>query len=415
MSIDAGRDRPIGRFWRAAPVMLVAVVGVGLTAVDAYLRTDGGSALLGGEPLPPSPGWGAVLLVVAQAVALWWRGRWPVTVLVATAVVDAALLALSTGTLSVGTIAVTIAAYTLFRRRTGASVYLWAGGTALFSTGAAWLFVAPGDGIPAAWDLPFAVLRSALTFVVPALVAELVASRSRAMVALRERAESAERDRERSARDAVTEQRALLARELHDIAAHHLTGIIVGAQAAGALIATDPDRAREYVRTVARDAQLTLGNLRQTVGLLRSDDQGERAPTPAIAQIPSLVDGLRSAGMTIDERWEGDAVPLGPVAESAAYRMVQESLANARRHAPGAACTVSVVYGPTGTRITVANERAAATPGPSGGDGHGLIGMRERAALTGSRLVVGRTPDGGWRNELTVPLPDPVDREEETA
>jgi signal transduction histidine kinase len=392
---------------RAAPVATVAVAGVGLTVADAFLRSDAASGLAGAEPLPELPTALVVALVLAQAAALWARSRRPMVVLFAVTAADAALLAISAGSLSVGAIAVVVAAYTVFRRRSGASVYPWFAAAALCSTAASWAFVAPADGPLSPGELPFALARAALLFALPALVGELVASRSRAMVALRERAELAERERERTARDAVAEQRASMARELHDIAAHHLTGIIVGAQAAGALVAAEPDRAREYIRTVARDAQLTLANLRQTVGLLRSDDRGDLAPAPAIAQLPRLVDELRDAGMSIRDQWVGETVPLGPVAESAAYRMVQESLANARQHAPGAACTLRVEYSDTGTRITVANERPETVPAAGGGGGHGMVGMRERAALTGSTLVAGPTRDGGWQNELTVPLPDP--------
>jgi len=413
MSIDARRGRSSGRSWRVLPVVIVALLGGAITAADAYLRTDAASALVGDETLPASPGWVVVALVLAQATALWWRRRRPVAVFGVVVGIDIVVLALSAGTLSAGTVAVVVAAYSLFRWRSGASVYLVAGIAALASTAAVWFFSEPTAEIPPAWEPVFAALRTALVVLLPALIAELVASRSRAMVVLRERAELAERERERGALDAVQRERTLMARELHDIAAHHLTGIIVGAQAAGALVTGEPERAREYMRSVAKDAQLTLSNLRQTVGLLRSDTQGELAPAPAIAQIPELVAALRDGGMTIVEEWEvgeRDTADLGPLAQTAAYRMVQESLANARRHAPGTACTVRVASSAAGTEISVAN---AAPLAPSrlsptaAGDGHGLLGMRERAELLGARLTTGRTPDGGWRNTLTLPPPDP--------
>ena len=417
MSIDArgagaaGRTLSDGRAWRVLPVALVALLGSAITAADAYLRTDAASALVGDESLPDSPGWVVVALVLAQAAALWWRRRWPVAVFSVAVGIDIVVLALSAGTLSAGTVAVVVAAYSLFRWRSGASVYLVAGLAALASTAAAWFFSAPTAEIPAAWEPLFAALRTALVILLPALIAELVASRSRAMVVLRERAELAERERERSAFDAVQRERTLMARELHDIAAHHLTGIIVGAQAAGALVAGEPDRAREYMQSVAKDAQLTLANLRQTVGLLRSDTQGELAPTPAIAQIPELVAALRGGGMAIVEEWqagERHTSALGPLAQTAAYRMVQESLANARRHAPGTTCTVRVASSAAGIEISVANAAplSAARPArPAGSDGHGLLGMRERAVLVGAELITGRTPDGGWRNMLRLPPP----------
>jgi signal transduction histidine kinase len=406
MTLDTHQNRPLGRFWRVAPVVVVLVVGLASAALDAYLRTDAGRPLLEGEVLPETPALLVTLLVLVQAAALWVRDRLPVAVLLVVTAADLVLLVLTEGTLSVGSIAVIIAAYTVSRRGTGRSAYLWVGATALASVAVEWITVQSSPDIPAGWELPFAAIRAALVYLVPALIAEVVASRARSLLALQDRAEAAERERDRRAREAVQQERALMARELHDIAAHHLSGIIIGAQAAGTLIASEPDRAREYIRTVARDAQLTLANLRQTVGLLRSDDAAELAPAPSIAQIPQLLAELRDTGMTITEEWVGDVVPLGPVAESAAYRMVQESLANARQHAPGASCAVRVETTSSGIILTVSNHKPV-TPGqPADQGGHGLLGMRERATLTGAHLAVGPTPEGGWRNELTLPLPD---------
>jgi signal transduction histidine kinase len=411
MDIPAPRTLPLGRLWRALPAVVVVVIGLGLTAADAFLRSDAGRYLVEGETLPPSPWLVAAALVIVQAAALLLRDRYPISVLVVASAADLVLLAISQGTLSVGSIAVVVAAYTVGRRAAGASGYVSIALTAIASTIVEPIASGSSADVPEGWALPLAALRAAIVYLLPALIAELVNSRARSMVALRERAEAAERERDRSAREAVQQERALMARELHDIAAHHLSGIIIGAQAAATLVASEPDRAREYIRTVARDAQLTLANLRQTVGLLRSDDEGELAPAPSIAQIPQLISGLREQGMSIEEEWTGDAVPLGPVAESAAYRMVQESLANARRHAPGAACIVRVAYRVTGTTITVINHRPV-SPGARGDSasagGHGLLGMRERATLTGASLTTGPPSDGGWRNELILPPPDPA-------
>jgi signal transduction histidine kinase len=412
MSTEARQNLPLGRLWRVLPAVVVAAIGLALTAADAYLRSDAGSEFVDGEILPESPVALVVALVLLQAAALLLRDRFPLVVLGVVAAGDLVLLALSEGTLSVGSIAVLIAVYTVCRRAAGVSGYVVIGSAAVASTVVALVATAHSPDVPAGWDLPVAALRAAIIYLLPALIAELVTSRERSMVALRDRAEAAERERDRSAREAVQQERALMARELHDIAAHHLSGIIIGAQAAGTLVASEPDRARDYIRSVARDAQLTLANLRQTVGLLRSDDAGELAPAPSIAQIPQLIAGLRETGMRITEEWEGESIPLGPIAESAAYRMVQESLANARLHAPGTACVVRIERTDAGTILTVTNappvsprvSDAASTPL----GGHGLLGMRERATLTGSRLTTGPAPDGGWRNELLLPLPDPA-------
>jgi signal transduction histidine kinase len=395
------------RFWRVVPVVTVAVLALVGGVIDESIRSGALGDAVDARELPASSGWATAALVLVQAAALWWRDRVPAVVLVATAVIDLVLLALSGGGLSVGSIAVMFAVYSVCQRSVGARGYVWVTILGMVSTLVAWVVTGNTPEIPDGWELPFAALRAATAFLLPALVAEVAASRSRTLIALQERAELAELERERSALDAVQRERALMARELHDIAAHHLSGIIVGSQAAGALVASDPDRARDYIRTVARDAQLTLANLRQTVGLLRSDDAGELAPVPAIAQIPELVDEVRATGMRVELDWTGDAVPLGPLAETAAYRMVQESLANARQHAPGTACTVRVDYTGGGARIGVSNVAPVAPSAGDGRRGHGLIGMRERAALVGAELRTGPTADGGWSNELVLPSPDP--------
>jgi len=262
---------------------------------------------------------------------------------------------------------------------------------------------AGSDEIVAGWALPFAALRLLLIVVLPAVIAEVVTGRERLIEALRDRAEAAERDRERRAAEAVRDERTSMARELHDLAAHHLTGIIVSAQAADALLARDPERAREYLGTVQRDARTTLANLRQTVGLLRSDARGELAPVPSIDQLPALVADAAAAGAQVTLTAPAEPVGIGPIAGIAAYRMVQESLANAARHAPGAAVSVEVTPLDGTVLVSVANGPSVATPAAERA-GYGLLGMRERAELVGATLRTGPSPDGGWVNELTIPL-----------
>ena len=153
------------------------------------------------------------------------------------------------------------------------------------------------------------------------------------------------------------------------------------------------------MQTAGREAKRALENLRQTVGLLRTDGAADLAPAPSLADIPALVSELRTAGLKIELEQRGEPVPLGPIAESAAYRMVQESLTNVRRHAAGAASTVVIEFS-DGATITVANDRG--TPTGEGG-GLGLLGMRERAALIGGTLDAGPTTEGGWVVRLEIP------------
>ncbi|WP_286345780.1 sensor histidine kinase [Frondihabitans sucicola] len=398
---------PIGEvLWRGLPSLLVIVVAAGLALGEVAQRSAVGRDVLGGSSLVHGPVVLVVVLVAAQGILLWWRQRFAGSVLLAVTVIDMALLVVTRGDLGVGSIAVLVAAYVLGLRSLGRPDLLILTGAAAVSTVAAWIAYAGGDTVPRGLELPLAVFRTLLTYLLPVLIAHLVGTRARILEGLRERAEYAERERALLAREAVEKERTLMARELHDIAAHHLSGMILGSQAARALVDADPTRAGEYMGDVAREAQQTLANLRQTVGLLRTDSEGSRSPAPDIGQIPDLVESLTAAGMDIDLRTTGTPRPLGPVAEISAYRMVQESLVNARRHAPAARCTVLLAYRDGGADITVTNERATRPAGPGGGGGFGLVGMEERAVLTGARLTTGPTAEGGWENHLVLPPQD---------
>jgi signal transduction histidine kinase len=207
-----------------------------------------------------------------------------------------------------------------------------------------------------------------------------------------------------------------MARELHDIAAHHLSGIAVMTAALDRQIDTDPDGAKTAVRQVRQQSTAMLRDLRSLVALLREDDQvrgGVEVEPETLGGVPALVDAARLAGRDVRlgvlgaDDTQLAALGTGPLAQLAAYRTVQESLANAARHAPGAPCEVVIdVRDPAEVVLVVRN---AAPPGgtptaPSGrGGGFGIIGMRERADLTDARLTAGPTADGGWSVRLTMP------------
>lgn len=410
MTPGTRRRRGTTQLERVLSPVVVGMLGVGLLAADAYVRTADPAWAEGERVLPDGIGWLAAVLVVAQAAALALTADRPrVTLLVVTAL-DAGTLVLSAGDQGAGGIAVMVATYRLRRADESSAAWRWITVAALASAVVAAASFASSATIAAEWAIPLAAVRLVITFLIPAVVAEVVATRARLFAALQERAELAERERESSARAAVQQERALMARELHDIAAHHLSGIVLSAQAATALLPGDPTRALEYVGTVRDEAQHTLANLRQAVGLLRTQEPGELAPVPLLEQLPGLVASLRAAGMQIAVDVEGEPVPLGPLAETAAFRMVQESLTNARAHAPGVPARVSLRYAPDGVDITVTNGPATTSPEPGSatrGTGNGLLGMRERASLLGGALETGPTVEGGWRNRLTLPLPDP--------
>ncbi|PWC04685.1 sensor histidine kinase [Mycetocola zhujimingii] len=382
--------------WRGTPVVLTALLGIGYVIGVAVIDSESA-----GQRYPWLPG----AIVVAQAVVLLGRYRAPVVVLIATAALDALMLLISSGEASTGTFAVIIAVYSYTRERREASHYLLPAAIAVVSIVLTIITVQSSLEVPGELALPFALLRAALTFGLPVILAEVVDGRARLVEALRERADAAERERERLAQDAVREERALMARELHDIAAHHLTGIIVSAQAADALRATDPDRAGKYIRRVQSDARTTLNNLRQTVGLLRADGEGSLAPVPSIEQLPGLITEASVAGSPVALSESGTPVDIGPLTGITVYRMVQESLANAARHAPGSPRSVELEYGENDLRVTVRNGPVSQAVAPESGSRprFGLVGMAERADLIGGRLRTGPSTDGGWANILEIP------------
>ena len=287
-------------------------------------------------------------------------------------------------------------------------------------------------------------------YLLPVAVAEYMLGRERLHQALRDKAELLEREKqlfEREERERVERElrtsRNALARDLHDIAGHHLSGVIVSAQAAVALWHKDPERSEQMLQTVQDSARTALADLRQVVGLLRSEDsnvsgredQGEdgrrNEPTlsstesaavtgsqmtresvllPALEAVPHLVEESRRRQQRVGYAVNGRPCPLSPLADTAAYRMVQESLANCARHAPGAPCQVRITYQQGCVEIVVSNRRppnaeARQAGAGSKGGGYGLSGMAERAALVGAELVTGPDPGGGWRNRLVIPVP----------
>ncbi|NYE45746.1 signal transduction histidine kinase/phage shock protein PspC (stress-responsive transcriptional regulator) [Spinactinospora alkalitolerans] len=219
--------------------------------------------------------------------------------------------------------------------------------------------------------------------------------------------ESALRRQDR-ARQAVLEERSRIARELHDVVSHHMSMIAIQAEAAPYKdLDLSPDAAATFhaLRDTARDA---LAEMRRVVGLLREDDEdAERVPQPGLAQLDDLVAGAREAGMTVELEVAGLPGDLPGSVDLSAYRIVQESLSNAGRHAAGAHVRIGVEGGPGLVTLRIANGPAgASTPGPGlEPGGHGLVGMRERVAMLGGSLRAGPLPGGGFEVVAELPVP----------
>ncbi|MEU1127733.1 histidine kinase [Streptomyces sp. NPDC005899] len=216
------------------------------------------------------------------------------------------------------------------------------------------------------------------------------------------------------ARRTLLEERARIARELHDVVAHHMSVITVQADSAPYRIGGLSDEARAEFASIAAGARESLGEMRRLLSVLRSDgSRGELAPQPGLDRLQQLVEATVRAGVPAELSLAADvrdAVERGGVPQTvdlSAYRIVQEALANVVRHAPGARTRVSVTARDGRLTVLVVNDRAREPGAPLevSGTGHGLVGMRERVRLTGGTLDTGPLPDGGFRVAARLPLP----------
>ncbi|MGP3960448.1 sensor histidine kinase [Nonomuraea sp. 3N208] len=205
---------------------------------------------------------------------------------------------------------------------------------------------------------------------------------------------------------AVLEERARIARELHDVVAHHMSVIAIQAEAVPLKAAGDPARLEAGLAEIRGLSLAAIAELRQVLGVLR-DQEGrtDTAPQPGLDRLDELADHARAAGLAVVLERVGSLDGLPPAVGLSAYRIVQESLSNAMRHAPGAAVAVSVARDGDELRLRVANGPGAA-PGGAPGAGQGLVGMRERAALLGGTLAAESLPDGGFDVRATLPIAD---------
>ena len=227
-------------------------------------------------------------------------------------------------------------------------------------------------------------------------VGRLLHERQALVELLGDRAARLERERERDMAQAAMEERNRIARELHDVIAHSVSLIVVQASAERRLLGAGERRTADVLETIEGAGRESLGELRRLLGVLRArSEPNELMPQPGLAALPELVEASRRAGQEVDFDQAGERVDLPAGLDLAAYRIVQEALTNARKHAPGARAHVSLRWDPARLAIEVFNPcGAAAVNGRADGTGHGLIGMRERATLYGGSVDAGGTSDG---------------------
>ncbi|SDT65835.1 Signal transduction histidine kinase [Streptomyces sp. TLI_053] len=275
--------------------------------------------------------------------------------------------------------------------------------------------VDPGDPTieqPPFWgQLVLALLVAAGATVAPVVTGLYVGARRRLIESLKDRAHGleteldllAEQARER-ARRARLEERTRIAREMHDVVAHRVSLMVVHAGALERIVAKDPERAAQSAKLMGEVGRQALNELREILGVLRMSEESTVEPD-SLAALPRLVDQSRAAGMAVTLTVSGSRQEFTGEAEQTAYRVVQEGLTNAHKHAGGAEVSVLLAYAPNGVRVSVVNacpggERSAAAL-PSGGNG--LVGMRERVVALGGTFSAGPERDGGFRVEAVLP------------
>ncbi|MFW5417542.1 sensor histidine kinase [Nocardiopsis sp. CNT-189] len=266
------------------------------------------------------------------------------------------------------------------------------------------------------WWAPYAFALGSMAFAW--WLGRLVRLRAFDTAEVREHARRVERARDAHARAVLAEERSRIARELHDVVAHHVSVMTVQATAGRRVIGRSPERAEQALAEIERTGRETLAEMRRIVGVLRMsepdrDDRAARSPQPGVADIGALLGHLRDAGVDAELRVSGAARDLPPVQGLTVYRVVQESLTNVLKHAgPGARARVGLDYRPGEIAVEVTDDGAGRrpAPGPPAGDadepGHGILGMRERTAMFGGELDTGPLPDGGFRVSARIPLHD---------
>jgi len=343
----------------------------------------------GGHHLPRTPA-AAFILVGVACLVLAWRRRWPVAVLgvsVAAATTFTLLGYLNGAVLVAPMIALyTVASFTSIRRAVGYGI------ATLVVLGSASIAVNPlgrfGGGVVI---LPFMVAVM--------VVAGIAVANRRAYVdSIRDRAEQ-------DARRRIDEERLRIARELHDVVAHTMATINVQAGVAAHVLPTRPEAAAESLQAIKTASKEGLRELRAILNVLRqADDADPTQPAPGTAQLEDLIAGARRAGLETTLTVTGDPVPLPAAVDLAAYRIIQESLTNTIRHAGPATAVVALGYASHELHIDVTDTGRGQAVIAGNGDGHGLAGMRERAAAVGGTVEAGPGPAGGFRVAARLPL-----------
>jgi len=255
------------------------------------------------------------------------------------------------------------------------------------------------------WPLHSAVVVTCCFVLWPATLGAYVPARAELIRATTERTERAERTEQLQARRAVFEERVRIAGEMHDVVGHRVSLMVLQAGAVE-LAAENSTKVRQLADQMQAAGRQALEELRQLVGLLRTDeviDKVPLAPQPTLADLPGLIEQSHRAGMDVTLQPSGQVRVVSEVIERTAYRVVQEALTNAGRHAPGGQVRVTLDYRPDALAVSIVSRPGTRAANPVAGTGHGLVGLRERAKAAGGQLRANPRLDGSFDVEAVLP------------
>jgi signal transduction histidine kinase len=373
------------RYWFDALVLVGMVLGVLFAAHD-----------IGDLDGPEGPAWLDAILMVAITAPFLFRRRWPFGALVVVPVavsvaslLDNRLVPDNIIPFFAGCAYAFLMALRPWRQALAGLAIVYGAEAVIVRT----------DPIGGTGDFIFISILFTVIWVVGFLLGRKFEEADAAI----ERAARAEREREERARTAVAEERARIARELHDVVGHSVSVMTVQASGVRRLLRPDQEREREALLIVERTGREALAEMRRMVGVLRRPEEAPAlAPQPSLDHLGRLVEQARDAGLPVELRVEGDAVELPTGVDLTAYRLVQEGLTNTLKHADASRAEVLVSYGRDQIEVTVSDDGKGVGNGDGGG--HGLVGMRERVSVYGGELDAGPQPGGGYRLRARLPL-----------
>jgi signal transduction histidine kinase len=400
-----GMDEGRPRWWREVrlrPWVTDGLLGVAVAVVQLLMLALGVNR---GGPVPYTrPDALAVLLILAQGLPLAWRRQRPLVVFVVVLAANTAYYAIAFPP-SQFDFGLPIALFTVAAERSQPTSLL-ACVTVLMLFAAQWL-----GRVGVYWSHANWVRLLYLLFFFSAVWAwgRYVRMRRAYTAELAARAERAERDRQREAQRAVAAERARIARELHDVVAHHLSVMVIQAGAARRLLDAHPEQTRAALAAIEESGRQGLGAMPGLLRALRDDQQLDDglAPQPTLGELEALVAQVQAAGLPVQLRIEGTPRPLPAAVDLSAYRVAQEALTNTLKHAGPARAELLVHYGRDTLEITAVDDGHGSQPTGNGRGhrgGQGLVGMRERVSLFGGELRAGPRPEGGFAVFARFPL-----------